>query len=66
VEKCTFCAERLDDGRAPLCVEVCPVKALIFGDLSDETCELRRRLKTQFALRRKSELGTGPMVFYMI
>jgi len=66
VEKCTFCAERLDQGKPPLCVATCPAKALAFGDLSDEASEVRKRLASRFALRRKQELGTQPMVFYLV
>lgn len=38
-QKCTMCAELLDDpnypGKEPRCVEACPNEALIFGDLDD-------------------------------
>ena len=38
-QKCTMCAELLDDpnypGFEPRCVEACPNQALIFGDLAD-------------------------------
>jgi anaerobic dimethyl sulfoxide reductase subunit B (iron-sulfur subunit)/Tat-targeted selenate reductase subunit YnfG len=37
--KCTFCADRLDTGLQPRCVEACPSSALHFG----EVAELRRR-----------------------
>ncbi|MCL5270261.1 MAG: 4Fe-4S dicluster domain-containing protein [bacterium] len=66
VEKCTFCVERLDKGQAPLCAAACPAGALVFGDLSDDTSEVRKRLKSRFALQRKAALGTKPMVFYLI
>jgi len=66
VEKCTFCAERLDRGQAPICVETCPRKALVFGDVSDPDSEVRKQLAARFALRRKAELGTGPMVCYLV
>ena len=43
-QKCTMCAELLDDpdypGKEPRCVEACPNQALIFGDLDDPEGEL--------------------------
>jgi formate dehydrogenase iron-sulfur subunit len=32
--KCNMCAHRLVEGRAPVCIEACPAKALQFGELS--------------------------------
>ena len=33
--KCNYCAHRLDGGYEPACVIVCPVEAIVSGDLSD-------------------------------
>jgi anaerobic dimethyl sulfoxide reductase subunit B (iron-sulfur subunit) len=33
--KCTMCVDRLEQGKLPACVEVCPMRALDFGKLSD-------------------------------
>jgi [DsrC]-trisulfide reductase subunit O len=66
VEKCTFCAERLAKGKGPACVEACPEKALIFGDLNDPKSEIRQTLASGFFLRRKPELGTGPNTYYVV
>ncbi len=64
VEKCTFCPERLAKNQAPACVEACPEKALVFGNLKDPQSEIRQALAAGYSLRRKPELGTGPNVYY--
>jgi Fe-S-cluster-containing dehydrogenase component len=66
VEKCTFCDERLAKGQQPACAEICPQKALIFGDLNDSQSEIRELLRSRFAVTRKPELGTKPSVFYIV
>jgi molybdopterin-containing oxidoreductase family iron-sulfur binding subunit len=66
VEKCTFCEERLARGLLPACVTECPEKAMVFGDLDDVRSEVRQLLANNFTLRRKSELGTEPQVYYIV
>lgn len=47
-QKCTMCAELLDDpeypGKEPRCVEACPNEALIFGDLDDPESKVSERI----------------------
>ena len=46
-QKCTFCAHLLDKGwKEPRCVESCPTKALVFGDLNDPHSEISRIIAT--------------------
>jgi len=66
VEKCNFCSERLVKGELPACVDSCPQKALIFGDLNDPDSEIRRMIAANQTMQRKPELGTLPSVFYII
>ncbi len=66
VEKCNFCEERLATGISPACVEACPEKALVFGNLADPDSEPRQLLRTRFAIQREPELGTGPSVYYLV
>jgi molybdopterin-containing oxidoreductase family iron-sulfur binding subunit len=65
VEKCTFCVERIEKGLKPACVEESN-GALVFGDIDDPTSEIRRILNSQYTIRRKPELGTGPNIYYII
>jgi len=69
VEKCNFCAERLAKGEFPACVDAANQAkpgALIFGDLDSHNSEIRKVLRTHYTIRRKSELGTGPNVYYIV
>jgi len=67
VEKCNFCTERLGRGLQPACVEATGnTGAMYFGDLNDPNSEIRRVLKENFTIQRKSELGTIPSVFFII
>jgi Fe-S-cluster-containing dehydrogenase component len=66
VEKCNLCEERIAAGRQPACVEACPAKAMLFGDLSDSESEIRRTLKERYSIRRRPELGARPQVYYLV
>ncbi|MHC5037748.1 MAG: sulfate reduction electron transfer complex DsrMKJOP subunit DsrO [Planctomycetota bacterium] len=71
VEKCTFCTERLRDGREPACVEAANKTpggkgALTFGDQSDPRSELSLLLKENHAVTRLFGLGTSPNVYYIL
>jgi Fe-S-cluster-containing dehydrogenase component len=66
VDKCTFCAHRVAAGRQPACVETCPTKARVFGDLDDPDSEASRLLRTHAAERKKPEAGTGPNLYYIL
>ena len=44
VRKCTFCAARQAEGKAPACTSVCPSGALTFGTRGELLKEARRRV----------------------
>jgi molybdopterin-containing oxidoreductase family iron-sulfur binding subunit len=64
VEKCTFCIQRVRNGRYPACVEICPVGARKFGNLLDPTSEIRQVMETKRVFVFKEELGTEPQFYY--
>ncbi len=80
VEKCTFCNHRLQiardqaraDGRPlregdyePACVEVCPAKAMYFGDLEDPNSSVNELSHGPRSLRLLEDLGTEPKVVFL-
>lgn len=65
VDKCTFCQPRVELGENPACVEKCPQKVRIFGDLNDPLSEVSQILKKAADYRvLKPEARTHPNVFY--
>jgi molybdopterin-containing oxidoreductase family iron-sulfur binding subunit len=66
VEKCTFCTERLQEGKMPACVEASPRGGLLFGDLEDPNSEVRKIVTNKYTIRRKPDLGTGPAIYYIV
>lgn len=80
VEKCTFCHHRLLAARSkayleeteldkvtysPACVEACPTKAIIFGNLRDPDSEVTKLSKDPRAFRILEKLKTEPKVYYL-
>jgi len=80
VEKCTFCHHRLQKAREsaraenrnlaeadyqPACSEICPSKAIVFGDLQNPSHRVYELSRTPRASRLMEDLGTEPKVFYL-
>ncbi len=64
VEKCHFCAHRVEQGLQPACVTVCPVGAIIPGDFDDPSSQVSVIRKEHLLTARRVEQGTGPNVLY--
>lgn len=47
IRKCTFCADRQEQGLQPACIEACPAGALKFGDRKELITEARRRIEAE-------------------
>ncbi len=80
MEKCTFCNQRikaaeiqaqadkreLKDGEFnPACVQSCPPKAMVFGDLNDPKSEVSKWAGSNRATKLLEEVGTQPKVVYL-
>lgn len=65
VEKCTLCDHRVKNDQLPYCVEKCPAKARIFGDLNDPKSKVNYLLGKYKPYRLKEHLGTEPKVYYI-
>lgn len=76
-QKCTFCSDRIDAGRArnlvpgvdpdatPACVNACIVKALKFGDIEDESSNVSTLLEERSWFQMHAGLGTEPGFYYL-
>jgi molybdopterin-containing oxidoreductase family iron-sulfur binding subunit len=81
VEKCTMCVHRLQlamdkafvEGRkdlhegeyVPACVEACPAKAMVFGNLHDKESQVAKLTKSPKAFRLLAKLNTEPKIYYL-
>lgn len=44
IRKCTFCADRIENGKVPACIKVCPTGTMFFGSLDEVTKEAETRI----------------------
>ena len=65
-DKCDFCSHRLARGEVPACVETCPTKARVFGDLDDPDSEAAKLVKEGRTVRIKAPFtDTQPNIYYV-
>jgi Fe-S-cluster-containing dehydrogenase component/formate-dependent nitrite reductase membrane component NrfD len=63
--KCHYCAHRVDVGLEPACVVVCPVHAIVAGDMDDPASEISQVITHKHTTVRKPEQGTAPKLHYV-
>ena len=66
-DKCNYCPERRAHGLLPACVDTCPTKARVFGDINDPESEAGRLyLKNKAKLTLvTAKTDTKPNMFYL-
>ncbi len=80
MEKCTFCVQRIVNGRrvaadehrplrdgeiVPACQAACPASAIVFGDLNDKSSRVAGLSRSDRRFKVLEELGTRPAITYM-
>lgn len=81
MEKCTFCVQRINEGKdrakdegrlvwdgeiKPACVQSCPTEALVFGNLNDKNSQVSKLSKSDRAYKvLDHHLNTQPSVSYL-
>jgi Fe-S-cluster-containing dehydrogenase component len=67
VDKCTLCYHRKESGSwIPACVEVCPTKSRMFGDLDNPNDPVARLVREGKARQLRPDLRTEGLVYYVI
>ncbi|MDD3312087.1 4Fe-4S dicluster domain-containing protein [Pseudodesulfovibrio sp.] len=66
-DKCNYCPERRAAGLAPACVDTCPTKARVFGDINDPGSDAGALyLRNQARLTRvAAKTDTRPNMYYL-
>jgi molybdopterin-containing oxidoreductase family iron-sulfur binding subunit len=80
MEKCSFCIQRIEDGRlraktehrpvrdgeiVPACAAACPSEAIVFGDLKDPASRAARLAASDRGHKVLEELGVRPSITYL-
>ena len=80
MEKCTFCVQRIQEGKGrakdeersvrdgdivPACAQTCPAQAIVFGDLSDPESRVSRLSKDGRGYRVFDVVNTRPAITYL-
>ena len=63
--KCNYCAHKVDHGYEPACVIVCPVEAIISGDLEDSKSNIAQLVANEDTMTRRPEKMTDPNLYYI-
>jgi Fe-S-cluster-containing dehydrogenase component len=64
--KCHFCIHRVEKGELTRCTTTCLGHATFFGDINDPKALISKLIHKSNVMKYKEELGTKPMVYYIL
>ena len=65
-DKCDFCEHRLKEGEEPACVQTCPTRARVFGDLNDPSSAVSQLMKKEDVIQIPApQINTDPNIYYI-
>jgi Fe-S-cluster-containing dehydrogenase component len=64
--KCHFCIHRVEKGELTRCTTTCLGHATFFGDINDPKALITRLISKTNVVKLKEDLGTKPMVYYIV
>jgi len=64
--KCHFCIHRVEKGELTRCTTTCLGHATFFGDINDPKALITRLISRPNVIKYREELGTKPMVYYIV
>jgi Fe-S-cluster-containing dehydrogenase component len=64
--KCHFCIHRVEKGELTRCTTTCLGSATYFGDINDPQALITKLINKPNVIKYKEELGTKPMVYYIV
>ena len=65
VAKCTGCANRIDRGEVPACMEFCWTRCRHWGDIDDPNSDISKLIASKDYVRLHEKEGTEPNVYYI-
>ena len=80
MEKCSFCVQRIQDGKevardenrpmqdgdvSPACAQSCPAQAIVFGDMNDPASRVSQLSDDERVYHVLHDLNTRPAVTYL-
>ncbi|MHB8059114.1 MAG: 4Fe-4S dicluster domain-containing protein [Desulfuromonadaceae bacterium] len=64
--KCHFCIHRVEKGELTRCTTTCLGCATYFGDINDPQALITKLINKTNVIKYKEELGTKPVVYYIV